>query len=222
MERFDDAMATFRHAIERACQMVTLYDALTALRPREPANDDALRSAYFQAVSSFDFFAHELAAIEAKHRFQNGIRTRKITLPMEVMTIQNSDTQISAAELQIRQANSYKAFVDLGKLAEMLSCYCESPWQKISDRMNQGRDAGDQRAADHIKGQLKSIWKRRNQIAHEADVNPTLAGISLWPIDKADTELTIGFILSVGEQLPHVISEQLSDNASEPQPDILE
>ncbi len=219
MERFNDAMATFKHAIERARQMVTLYDALTALRPKEPANDDALRSAYFQTVSSFDFFAHELAAIEAKHRFQNGLKTRKITLPMEVMTILDGDARIGAAEVQIRQGNSYKAFVDPGKLAEMLSCYCESPWQKIGNRMNEGKDIGDQRTADHIKGQLKSIWKRRNQIAHEADVNPTLAGIGLWPIDKPDTELTIGFILSVGEQLPYVISEQLPHVISERYPD---
>jgi hypothetical protein len=222
MERFDDAIATFKHAIERARQMVTLYDALATLRPREPANDDALRSAYFQTVSSFDFFAHELAAIEAKHRFQHGIKTRKITLPMEVMTLQNPEAKINAAEEKIRLANSYKAFVDPGKLAEMLSCYCENPWQKISDRMNQRRGAEDQRTTEDIKGQIKSIWKRRNRIAHEADVNPTLAGISLWPIDKPDTELTIAFIFSVGEQLPHVISEQLSDGAGEMEPDTFE
>jgi len=43
--------------------------------------------------------------------------------------------------------------------------------------------------------------------------NPTLAGIGLWPIDKSDTELTISFILSVGEHLPAVISMELPAGA---------
>ncbi|WP_439631043.1 hypothetical protein [Shinella sp.] len=220
MERFNDAISTFEHASDRARQMVNLFDALSALRRQDPANDDALRSAYFQAVSSFDFFAHELAAIEAQHRFKEGLKTRNITLPMEIMTIQDPEARVTAAESQIRQANSYKAFVDPAKLAEMLSCYCPTPWQKIVDRMNQGKEAPDRRTAEQIKGQLKSIWKRRNQIAHEADVNPTLAGIRLWPIDKPDTELTISFILEVGEQLPHVISDFFPDNAPEEAVDI--
>lgn len=222
MERFNDAIATFEHAIERARQMVNLYDALSALRRMDPANDDALRSAYFQAVSSFDFFAHELAAIEAKHRFRTGVRTRKITLPMEIMTIQDPEARLAAAEAQIRQANSYKAFVDPAKLAEMLTCYSVTPWQKICERMNRGEEAAMQRSAEQIKGQLKSIWKRRNQIAHEADVNPALAGIRLWPIDKPDTELTITFISEVGGQLPSVISEPLPDNGEEDVVDIFE
>ena len=132
MDRFNDAIATFAHAMDRAKQMVNLYDALSAIRRQDPANDDALRSAYFQAVSSFDFFVHELAAIEAKHRFTSGIRTRNITLPMEVMTIQDLEARIAAAEAQFRLSNSYKAFVDPAKLSDLLSCYCTKPWDKAS------------------------------------------------------------------------------------------
>lgn len=191
--------------------MVRLYDALVALRPREPANDDALRSAYFQTVSSFDFFAHELAAVEAKHRFTNGIRTRNIALPMEIMTIGNQEDRIVAAENHLRQANSYKAFVDPAKLAEILSCYCDNPWPKLCTFFNEETETP--RAVDELKGRLKSIWNRRNQIAHSADVNPALAGIGLWPIDKEDTEMTITFIRQLGMVLPRVFSESLNIDA---------
>lgn len=209
MERFSGAISTFEHAIDRARQMVSLFDALNALRPGQAANDDALRSAYFLAVSSFDFFAHELAAIEAKHRFSNGHRTRRIHLPMELMTIGDGDARISAAETHVRQTNSYKAFVDPGKLAELLSCYCDKPWERLSALVNSSLPETERRAIEDLKGHLRSIWKRRNQIAHEADVNPTLAGVSLWPIDKIDTELTIEFISSLGQHLPTVFSETL-------------
>jgi hypothetical protein len=214
MERFQEAVVTFQHALDRAKQMVRLYDALSALRQSDPANDDALRSAYILAVSSFDFFAHELAALEAKHRFKSALQTRNISLPMEIMTIPDAEERLTAAENQVRQSNSYKAFVDPGKLSEMLSCYCSKPWQKICERMNANKSAEEQRTEEQMKGQLKSIWKRRNQIAHEADVNPTLAGVSLWPIDKADTELTIVFISEIGMKIPNVISEVLPDTAA--------
>lgn len=214
MERFSDATATFDHAIARARQMVALFDALHALRPNEPANDDALRSAYFLAVSSFDFLAHELAAMEAKHRFMNGTKTRNIHLPMEVMTMPDVETRVTSAEMHIRQTNSYKAFVEPNKLAEMLSCYCANPWDKLAEHVNAGFIESEHRTVNDLKGQLRSIWKRRNQIAHEADVNPTLAGVSLWPIDKIDTELTIDFISSVGQHLASVISESLTVEVS--------
>lgn len=215
MERFDNAVATFDHAIDRSRQMISLFDALTAIRPHESANDDALRSAYILAVSSFDFFAHEVAVIETKHRFTNGQATRNIHLPMEVMTIVDQDSRIAAAETCIRQANSFKAFVDPAKLAELLSCYCLKPWEKLTVLLNSGITEAERRSTDHIKGQLKSIWKRRNQIAHEADVDPTLAGVALWPIDKADTEITIQFIAALGTHLPRVISEALAGEEEE-------
>jgi hypothetical protein len=215
MDRFNDALAAFDHAMDRAQQMVILYDALYALRKHDPANDDALRSAYIQAVSSFDFFAHELAVTEALHRYTNGIRTRNITISMDIMTIQDPAAQLSEVEARIRQYNSYRAFVDPEKLAQMLSCYCSDPWSKITEYFNRDKPERDRRSVEHLRGQLRTIWKRRNKIAHEADVNPALAGISLWPIDKQDTVLTINFVKQVGDQLPKVICECLSNDDRE-------
>jgi hypothetical protein len=208
MQRFVDARTNFDHAMSRAREMITLFDALTALRPGNSANDDALRAAYFQAVSSFDFFAHEIAAVEARHRFTNGIQTKNIRLPMEILTSPNPQERISNAETHIRFSNSYKAFVDPAKLAELLSCYCESPWSLICEGINFLSDA-PLRTAEDLKAQLKSIWKRRNQIAHEADINPTLSGIGLWPIDKSDTESTIEFLIMIANELPATIATPL-------------
>lgn len=210
MVRFDNAITTFQHAISRSVEMISLYDALVALRRNQPENDDALRSAYFQVVSSFDFLAHEIAAIEGRFRFESSLPTRNLSLPMEIITITDVVDRVNAAEIKIRHVNSFKAFVDPGKLAEMLSCYCEQPWEKIADAYNLPRDENDKKTAEDLKTRLKNIWKRRNQIAHEADVNPTMAGISLWPITKEDTQLTVEFIKELGECLPTVISQPLN------------
>ena len=204
MIRFQDANTNFLHAMARAREMINLFDALSALRPGNSANDDALRAAYFQAVSSFDFFAHEIAAVEARHRLSTATPTRKIQLPMEILTAASAAERETSAENHIRSTNSYKAFVDPGKLAELLTCYCEEPWEKICQRVVETH--GLAVSAEELKAQLKSIWKRRNKIAHEADINPTLAGVSLWPIDKADTESTIEFLTKIATELPTVIA----------------
>lgn len=209
MARFDNALSTFEHAISRSVEMISLYDALVAIRRNQPENDDALRSAYFQVVSSFDFLAHEIAAIEGRFRFESSLKTRNLTLPMEIITISDNADRVNAAEIEIRKINSFKAFVDPGKLAEMLSCYCDQPWERVANHYNSTRDEPERKTAAELKIRLKNIWKRRNQIAHEADVNPAMAGISLWPITKEDTELTVEFIKNLGECLPEVISHPL-------------
>lgn len=206
MIRFQNAIDNFSHAMTRARDMISLFDALSALRPGNSANDDALRAAYFQAVSSFDFFAHEIAAVEARHRFTNSVATRKIHLPMEIFTAASPAEREANAENHVRETNSYKAFVDPGKLAELLACYCDEPWLKISASYSAVNGAT---LPDSMKAQLRSIWKRRNKIAHEADINPTLAGVSLWPIDKVDTESTIDFLQKLAAELPAVIATPL-------------
>jgi hypothetical protein len=154
MERFQSASATFEHAISRARQMVALFEALSALRPNESANDDALRSAYFLAVSSFDFFVHELAAVEAMYRFSNGLVTRNIHLPMNILTVADPALRLATADSHIRQVNSYKAFVDPAKLAELLSCYCSKPWDKLAVLINADLPEVERRSAEDFKGQL--------------------------------------------------------------------
>jgi hypothetical protein len=209
MERFDTSIAAFEHALQRSSQMISLYDALMALRPRDPANDDALRSAYIQAVSSFDFFAHELALVEAVYRFANCIRTRNISLPMEIVTISDLEVRINEATNYIRSVNSYKAFVDPNKLAEMLSCYCLEPWNAIFREFSNLNPDSEFKDSGELKALLKNVWKRRNQIAHEADVNPTFSGVSLWPIYRVDAEFTISLLRGIGKVLPTVISGTL-------------
>ncbi len=205
MSRFQACNDAFAHSIARARDMIRLFNGLSHLR-NDPANDDALRAAYFQAVSSFDFYVHEIVATEASHRFRNAIPTRNIVLPMEITMIASPEERYIAVDLDIRERNSYKAFVDPQKLAEVLSCFCEKPWELIASRHNEIHGDGVDRSS--LIAQLKSIWKRRNKIAHEADVNPTMSGVSLWPIDQPDTEITVGFVEKLGMCLPEVISQR--------------
>ena len=207
MDRFETCNEAFAHAVSRARDMCQLYSGLSHLRD-DPSNDDVLRAACFQAVSSFDFYVHEVVATEASHRFRNSLPTRNIVLPMEITMISDSVERFDAVDLHVRESHSYKTFVDPKKLSEILSCFCESPWNLIVEKHNEMHGEGvDKRT---LMAQLKTIWKRRNKIAHEADVNPTLSGISLWPIDLTDADITVAFVKKLGQCLPDVISQPLT------------
>lgn len=206
MIRFENSETAFDHAIARAKEMGVLYGALTALRST-PSNADALRAAWIQAVSSFDYFVHEIFWIEAVHRFANALPTRNISVPMEVYSISDPAIRLAQLEATIRNQNSHKAFVAPDKVAEALSCFCENPWEKIGEEYNKGR--AKEEKLKSIKTQLRNIWQRRNKIAHEADINPDLAGVSLWPMYPEDTEYAIQFISDLGSCLTKVISAPL-------------
>ena len=59
-----------------------------------------------------------------------------------------------------------------------------------------------------VKGQLSAIVKRRNQIVHESDLDPTYPGTVIrWPISPADVSDTLGFVQDVCETI-HIVSNQ--------------
>lgn len=203
MDRFDDCLALFQGAVERAKQMVSLFDALEMLR-RDERNHDALRAAWIQAVSSFDFFVHELVAVEATYRYVNAVPTRNLVMPVEVAVIRDPVQRHSAYEAYVRKGNSYKSFVAPEKLAEVFSCFTTCPWEKISVVYKEIN--GLEEGAVQLKQSLKQIWDRRNKIAHEADINPAMSGTQLWPVYSDDALFTIDFVSRIGKCLPRVIS----------------
>lgn len=206
MERFDTANAAFFHSLERSREMVRLYDALCLMRD-DVRNDDALRASYFQAVSSFDYYVHEIVVIESSFRIRNGLITKKIHIPLSTLHIVDNDERVENALNFIKEQNGYRAFVAPDKLSDILKCYCKEPWAIISKKYNENADTP--LPLNDLKGQLSSIWQRRNKIAHEADINPVLSGVGLWPIDKADTEFTIAFLEKLAPAVMHALATPL-------------
>ena len=56
-----------------------------------------------------------------------------------------------------------------------------------------------------IKIQLKLIVWQRNQIVHEADINPEYAGVLPWNIEDILVNEAIDFIEQVAEAIYHVV-----------------
>jgi len=114
---------------------------------------------------------------------------RKLYVPFKVSITDPSDVE-SIIENHIRETNSYKSFVDPGKFAEAMGCFVDSPWEQIAAELEQDPKM--------LKQRVRAIYRWRNRIAHEADINPVFAGVELWPISKEDVVDAIDDLEKIG------------------------
>ena len=60
----------------------------------------------------------------------------------------------------------------------------------------------------NVKSRLSAIVKRRNQIVHESDLDPTFPGtVTRWQISPIDVSDTLEFVQDVCEAI-HIVSNQ--------------
>lgn len=163
--------------MQRARGVCELQEYLTANHSAALDTSDMLRAAVVLCVSAFDFMVDELYRVEVLARFKSSKPVRRLHIPFEA-TIAGSSEVEGLIETHVRDINSHKSFVDPAKFADAMGCFIDDPWEKVSAKV--GIDA------ESLKKRIRSIYRWRNRIAHEADINPVLAGIELFPIVKGD------------------------------------
>ena len=86
----------------------------------------------------------------------------------------------------VREAHSWQSFQHPDKIADAIRLVSGIKlWEEVAKAM--GSDA------KAVKVRLTAIINRRNQIAHEADLDPTNPG-NRWPIDNILTEDALDYI----------------------------
>ena len=101
-------------------------------------------------------------------------------------------------EDEIRQRHSYKSFQQPDNIADAIRLISDkSLWQEVGNEMGQ--------PAKDIKQQLSIIVDRRNKIAHEADIDPTLGLGNRWRIDEILVNDAVDFIEQVVESIHAII-----------------
>ena len=151
------------------------------------------------AMSSFDLLVHDVIKIGVEFRVSNSRPLRNIRISSNCI---DEDGRVNPAAVRedIREQNSYKSFMDPGKLAEGLSPFVSEPWNKISNV------AGDDPQV--LKDQLRLYSGWRNRIVHEADINPDMAGINLFSIAGEDVEGLLSFMEHLGECLCSIVRSE--------------
>lgn len=177
MDRFAETEDRFKACLKRARGFCDLQQYLADNHTDALDSSDMLRSAVVLCVSAFDFLVHELFRIEVIARYRGGKAVDRLLLPFEVAITQTSSIE-AMIESHVKDTNSYKSFVDPGKYSEAMGCFVNAPWDKVAAKL--GTDSST------IKNRVRAIYRWRNRIAHEADINPVYAGVELWPIMKKD------------------------------------
>ena len=119
-------------------------------------------------------------------------------IPIISNTILNRLNNNSWLESEIRESLSYKSFQEPEKIAEAIRLISNKKlWDEVANKM--GRTAKD------VKQQISLIVDRRNKIAHEADIDPSLGLGSRWNIDESMVNDAVDFIEQVVESIHQIL-----------------
>jgi len=154
---------------------------------------DILRSQYVMLISALDHFIHEIVRIGMIEIYNKNRRDTKefkafifsldknILFNKAIMEDKNNQW----LDYQIRLHNSYKSFQQAEKIKEALKLIDKMDlWNEISRYLNINKE--------DLTKQLNLIIDRRNQITHEADIEPTYQ--ELRDIKVEDINDSIDFI----------------------------
>ena len=192
------AIDQFRSNVQRVRSLGLIHQALNGQTTQALDLSDILRSEWVMAVSALDHYMHELVKLgmlEAYHgnRAQTDAFLRfRITLSSTLQAISASGND-DWLEDQIIANHGHLSFQDPDKIADGVRLISGVPlWDEVASRL--GTTSQDTRE------QLRLIVNRRNQIAHESDLDPSYPGI-LWPINPNMADDAVTFIENVAEAI---------------------
>jgi transcriptional regulator NrdR family protein len=149
------------------------------------------------AIDIAAWIENEIKQIYGEDFFQQS-HNISFLIPIIADILLNKLNNTSWLEAEIRENLSYKSFQDPDKIAEAIRYISNKKlWQEVADKL--GRTDKD------IKQQLKLIVDRRNKIAHEADIDPTLNLGNRWEIDESMVNDAVDFIEQVVEAIHQIL-----------------
>lgn len=163
--------------------------------------DEILRAAWVARVSALDLYVHELVAQRMRRIFEGtlvaGTSFASFKIPADVLVrIRDATTATHASaafDLEVRRQHGLLSFQDPVKIADAVRLVSAVElWNEVAT--HQGATPATRiSSAKAIKGTLSAIVDRRNKIAHEGDLQPSVPRTP-WPISAADDAAVATFI----------------------------
>ena len=160
--------------------------------------DELLRAELVLAVGALDCYIHDLVRIgmggffEAAKGESNAYQTFTVSLDfVKKLLLTSSGTEkLGLFEQEIRRLHAYRTFQTAENISQALSFIgIKTIWDKVGAIL--GMSSSD------VRTQLDLIVDRRNCIAHESDVDPSLGIGNKYPIDFPLVDKAVGFLNSV-------------------------
>ena len=182
-----------------AIQAYASANAAGVLRP-----DELLRAEWVARVSALDLYVHRLIADRMVRVFEGTLPQtqayQSFKVPNEVLhRIQGALTAADASaafDLEVRRQLGLVSYQHPDNIAAGIRLVSSMElWNDIA--LHQGATpATKERKAKQLRQQLAAIVDRRNKIAHEGDLQPTLP-VTAWPVSQADLAAVRSFIVQL-------------------------
>jgi len=194
------AIDQFNINIETVKHLGVIYSAFE--NHLTPAVDlsDILRSEIVLAVSALDCFVHDLVRIGMSKIFEEsgGGPQAFLNFSISVQSVKRiidaatTDEQKYYFEKEIRRLHG--TFQSSDNISQALSLIgIKRIWNKVGDSLFV--------SSDDVRNHLDLIVDRRNKIAHESDIDPSLNIGVRYPIDSVMVDDSIDFIEKIANSL---------------------
>lgn len=119
-------------------------------------------------------------------------------LPAIATSLQNQLNNTAWLEDEIRKRLGYQSFQEPDKIADAIRLISDKKlWEEVANQMSKPQE--------YIKQQLSTIVQRRNQIAHEADIDPAYGIGSRRNIDAVEVTELVDFIEEIIEMIHQIL-----------------
>lgn len=174
--------------------------------------EEILRAEWVARLSALDLYIHELVAQRMVHIFEGRLPATPAYLQFKVPTetldrIRHAATTVEASmafDLEVRSQLSRATFQHPDNIADAVrQCSTVQLWNEVA--VNLG--ATQQNKIDmarNIRTNLSLMVARRNKIAHEGDLQPTISR-DPWPISQADLSFVATQIESIVRAIDCVV-----------------
>jgi hypothetical protein len=176
------------------------------------SKDELLRAEWMSRVSALDLYVHELVAQNMLKIFE-GVRPHcpgfvRFNFSSETLIrIHNASTQADASaafDLEIRNKLSRITYQFPDDIADGVRLFsdCEL-WNEVALKLG-ATPATKISNAKAIKKSLSLIIERRNKIAHEGDLQPTIPRTP-WPISRDDVTYVSRLITDIVSAMDSIV-----------------
>lgn len=197
------AIDQFRENIARVRNLGAIHKTLKTQTTGAIDLSDILRATLVMVVSALDHYVHEIARIGMLEVY-HGNRPEtpaflKFNISLESVCLGiATPTGDDWLDNEIRTRHSWRSFQRADRIADAIRLISDVKlWEEVANHL--GKTSQD------VKTQLNLIVDRRDKIAHEADIDPTLPS-RRWPIDETLVDDAVNFIEQIAETIYKILT----------------
>jgi hypothetical protein len=196
------AIKQFEANLESVKQLGVIYIAFVDKVTPAINLDELLRAELVLAVGALDCYVHDLVRIGMGLAFKSGKGEPNAYLNLGVsldfvkklLSAASENDRLHLFEQEIRRIQGFRTFQTAENISQALSLIgIKAIWDKVANIL--GMNSVD------VRTQLNLVIDRRNRIAHESDVDPSLGIGNKYPIDCSLVDKAVGFLDSVAHAI---------------------